>query len=91
MKEEHAQAVKKRAEWANQATTLQTKLLEMDRISRSCEQHKQLRQKAEDDCGQLLNEKREAVDQRDRALEKLDAALVKIASLKTEQEPSAGD
>jgi len=98
MKEEHAQAVKKRAEWANQATTLQTKLLEMDRISRSCEQHKQLRQKAEDDCGQLLDEKRKAVDQRDRALEKvdnlqhkLDYALAKIASLKTEQEPSAGD
>ena len=95
MKEEHAQTVKKRAEWANKATTLQTtlqtKLLEMDRISRSCEQHKQLRQKAEDDCGQLLNEKRKAVDQRDRALEKLDAALAKIASLQNAAAPSAGD
>ena len=98
LKEEHAQAVKKRAEWANQATTLQTKLLEMDRISRSCEQQKQLRLNAEEDCGKLLDEKREALRKIDKAVKKnkrlqkeLDSALAKIASLQSAAAPSAGD
>ena len=98
LKEEHAKAVKKRAEWANQATTLQTKLLEMDRISRSCEQQKQLRLNAEEDCGKLLDEKRKALQKRDKSVEinkrlqkKLDTALAKIASLQSAAAPSAGD
>ena len=97
-KKKYAEMAAKKAEWGDDAVALRNKLLEMDRIASNCEQQKQLRLNAEEDCGKLLDEKREALRKIDKAVKKnkrlqkeLDSALAKIASLQSAAAPSAGD